>query len=329
MAPELFRAVVIDDILSLYFNEPLRDNLQISPSKFEVYDGKRLIGIDEVDVDEANGKVELTLAKSVDINKEVKVSYYDFSGDQNYSVLEGIDGYDVASFFKKDVVNETKPDDNLKVILAEAYESQITLGFDRDIDEDSVPNTGTFRVKVNGNTNRLSDIELFSKKREAVLTLKKPFSAGDTISLNYIDSQGDQTDNVIQDTYGNDLGSIKSLEVENLEDVDAFDPPELVDQYIDGKTITLEFDEVISGTKIRNSLFKVKANGRRQKVIDVETFEDETIVELTLKKEIPPAFDRILVSYRDLKGDQRRGVIEDLFGNDIPSFNNAELDVIA
>ena len=328
MAPELLRAVVVDDVVSLYFNDAFRDNLQISPSKFEVYDGKRLISVDEVDVDSANGKVELTLAKSVDINKDVKVSYYDFGGDQNYTVLEDVGGYDVATFLKKDVVNETKPADNVKVILAEAYESQVTLGFDRDIDAESVPNTGMFRVKVNGNTSRVSDIELFSKKREAILTLKKPFSAGDKISLNYTDSQGDQTNNVIQDKYGNDLASIKALEVENLEDVDSFDPPELVDQYIDGKTITLEFDEVIAGTKIRNSLFKVKANGRRQKVTAVETFEDETIVELTLKNEIPPAFDRILVSYRDIKGDQRKGVIEDLFGNDIESFKNAELDII-
>lgn len=328
MAPELVRAVVVDDVLSLYFNDALREKLQISPSKFEVYDGKRLISVDEVDVDSANGKVELTLAKSVDINNEVKVSYYDFGGDQNFSVLEDEGGYDVATFLKKDVINETKPADNVKVILAEAYESQITLGFDRDIDAGSVPNTGMFRVKVNGNTSRVSDIELFSKKREAVLTLKKPFSAGDKISLNYIDSQGDQTNNVIQDTYGNDLDTIKAYEVENLEDVDSFDPPELVDGYIEGKTITLEFDEVISGTKIRNSLFKVKANGRRQKVIDVETFEDDTIVEVTLKKEIPPAFDTIVVAYRDLKGDQRKGVIEDLFGNDIPAFKE-EVDIIS
>ena len=70
----------------------------------------------------------------------------------------------------------------------------------------------------------------------------------------------------------------------------------------------------------------VQANGKRQRVVNAVALEDETIVELTLKNEIPPAFDAILVSYRDLKGDQRKGVIQDLSGNDAEGFKNAELD---
>ncbi|MAB55758.1 MAG: hypothetical protein CMN93_07780 [Synechococcus sp. CPC35] len=202
----------------------------------------------------------------------------------------------------------------------------ITIGFDLDIDNNSVPNTGMFRVKVNGNTNRVSDIELFSRKREAVLTLSKPIVAGDKISLNYIDARGDQKDNVIQDNYGNDLDNITGLNIDNLEEITSFDPPQIVDQFIDGQTITLEFDEDLMPGKLRKSLFKVKANGKRQRVSSAIVQENETTVELTLKKEIPPAFDSILVSYRDIKGDQRRGVIQDLSGNDAEPFRNAELD---
>ena len=326
MAPILQRSRVSEDILTLNFTDILREGLQISPSRFEVYGGNRLIDVDEVTVDSQNGQIELTLAKSVDINDEVKISYYDFSGDQNYTVIEDAEGYDVATFSKQDVINETPPIDNLGVILAEAYENKITLGFDLDIDKNSKPNTGMFRVKVNGNTNRVSEIELFPKNREAVLTLSKPFAAGDKISLNYIDARGDQQSDVIQDSYGNDLDSISGLEVDNLEEIDSYDGPQLLDQYIDGKTITLEFDEVIGAGKLKKSLFKVKANGKRQRVVDAVALEDETVVELTLKNEVPPAFDTILVSYRDLKGDQRKGVIQDISGNDAEGFKNAELD---
>ena len=326
MSPTLSRALVNENILTLSFSDILRDELQISPSRFEVSGNNRLIDVDEVTVDSQNGQVELILSKSVDINDSVKVSYYDFTGDQNYTVLEDAFGYDVASFSEKDVVNETPPAEGLKVITAEAYENTITIGFDLDIDNNSVPNTGMFRVKVNGNTNRVSDIELFSRKREAVLTLSKPIVAGDKISLNYIDARGDQKDNVIQDNYGNDLDNITGLNIDNLEEITSFDPPQIVDQFIDGQTITLEFDEDLMPGKLRKSLFKVKANGKRQRVSSAIVQEDETTVELTLKKEIPPAFDSILVSYRDIKGDQRRGVIQDLSGNDAEPFRNAELD---
>ena len=326
MSPTLSRALVNENILTLSFSDILRNELQISPARFEVFGNNRLIDVDEVTVDSQNGQVELILSKSVDINDSVKVSYYDFTGDQNYTVLEDAFGYDVASFSEKDVVNETPPAEGLKVITAEAYENTITIGFDLDIDNNSVPNTGMFRVKVNGNTNRVSDIELFSRKREAVLTLSKPIVAGDKISLNYIDARGDQKDNVIQDNYGNDLDNITGLNIDNLEEITSFDPPQIVDQFIDGQTITLEFDEDLMPGKLRKSLFKVKANGKRQRVSSAIVQEDETTVELTLKKEIPPAFDSILVSYRDIKGDQRRGVIQDLSGNDAEPFRNAELD---
>ena len=328
MAPTLVRAVVVDDILKLSFSDVLRDGLQISPSKFEVYGDNRIISVDSVTVDSANGQVELKLSKSVDINDEVKVSYYDLASDQNLSVIEDTSGYDAASFTKLDVVNESSPQEGLEVILAEAYENKVTLGFDLEIDTESIPNNGMFRVKVNGNTNRVTGIELFAKNREAVLTLAKPVQSNDKVTLNYIDARGDQKDSTLQDKYGNDLDTITGLDVENLEETSSYDGPGLIDQYIEDGIITLEFDEDLVAGRLKKSLFKVKANGKRFKVKEAIALEEETVVELTLKKEIPPAFDSIFVSYRDIKGDQRKGVIQDLAGNDADAFRNAELDFI-
>jgi uncharacterized repeat protein (TIGR02059 family) len=329
MAPTLIRSVVVDDILTLNFSDVLRSGLQIDPSKFEVYGNSRIVPVDEVTVDSANAKVELTLSKSVDINDDVKVSYYDLASDQNLSVLEDESGYDVATFVNSNVKNESSPQEGLEVILAEAYENKVTLGFDLEIDADSIPNNGMFRVKANGNSNRVIDIELFAKKREAVLTLAKPIQSNDKVTLNYIDARGDQRDNTLQDRYGNDLDTITGLKVENLEETSSYDAPELLDQYIEGQTITLEFDEELTGGALKKSLFKVKANGRRLKITDAVALEDETVVELTLKNEVPPAFDSILVTYRDIKGDQRKGVIQDFAGNDAEGFRNAELDFLA
>jgi uncharacterized repeat protein (TIGR02059 family) len=329
MSPTLRSAVVVDDILTLNFSDVLRSGLQIDPSKFDVYANNRIVPIDEVSVDSANAVVELTLSKSVDINADVKVSYFDLKGDQNLSVIEDELGYDTKTFTKEEVTNESSPQEGLEVILAEAYENKVTLGFDLEIDTESIPNTGMFRVKANGNSNRVTDVELFAKKREAVLTLANPIQSNDKVTLNYIDARGDQRNNTLQDKYGNDLDTITGLEVENLEDTSSYDAPALIDQYIEGQTITLEFDEELTGGKLKKSLFKVKANGRRLKIKDAVAVEDETIVELTLKNEVPPAFDQILVSYRDIKGDQRKNVIQDFAGNDAEGFRSAELEILA
>ena len=320
MAPTLVRAVVVDDILKLSYSDVLREGLQISPSKYEVYGNDRIISVSSITVDSANGQVELKLSKNVDINDVVQVSYYDLAGDQNLSVIEDTSGYDAASFTKLDVVNESSPQEGLGVIVAEAYENKVTLGFDLEIDTESVPNNGMFRVKVNGNTNRVTDIELFAKNREAVLTLAKPVQSNDKVTLNYIDARGDQKDSTLQDIYGNDLDTITGLEVENLEETSSFDGPQLLDQFIEDTIITLEFDEDLTPGKLRKSLFKVKANGKRMKLSQAVALEDETVVELTLAKEVPPAFDSILVSYRDIKGDQRKGIIQDIAGNDAEAF---------
>jgi uncharacterized repeat protein (TIGR02059 family) len=318
----VFLALLVNVNLEL---RKTRDGLDVSPGRFEVYGDKRQIPVSDVFVSSTLGQVELTLSRPVDMNDKVKVSYFDLSGDQNYSVLEDIGGYDINSFNKEEVINETIPYEGLSVTLAEAYENTLTIGFDLEMDPLSTPNNGMFRVKANGNSNRVTDVELFPNKREAVLTLAQPIVAGDKVTLNYTDARGDQARNVIQDNYGNDLDTITAYKVENLEDFESSDPPLVMDSYIEGTIITLEFDEDIIGGKIRKSLFKVKANGKRQKIKSALALEDDGVVEITLRDEIPPAFETIKVDYRDIKGNQRRGVIQDLSGNDTDAFST-ELD---
>ena len=62
------------------------------------------------------------------------------------------------------------------------------------------------------------------------------------------------------------------------------------------------------------------ANKRKQKIDSISTDPDEGIVSLNLRKAIGSEQD-ILINYRDLKGDQRSGVIEDRDGNDLASFS--------
>ena len=93
--------------------------------------------------------------------------------------------------------NEVSNADDISVILAEADENIITLGFDIEIDENSIPNTGMFRVSINGNKSKINGIQLSAQRREAYLELKYPITNGDNIKLSYIDAKGNQKDNII------------------------------------------------------------------------------------------------------------------------------------
>ena len=190
-----------------------------------------------------------------------------------------------------------------------------------------------FRVSINGNKSKIQSIQLSAKKREAYLELKNPITNGDTINLTYIDAKGNQKDNIIQSRYGGDLGTFKNLAVDNLSSI-SFDPPDIEDAYYDSElsAITLEFDEIISGSKIKNSRFKVYSlnedgKKKRSKVSDIISYEEDTIVEIMLKHPIEPSAQQLFMDYRDPKGDQKRGVIEDLQGNDLLSVKRIPVEL--
>ena len=163
--------------------------------------------------------------------------------------------------------------------------------------------------------------DVFQNDNNVVLTLAKSVEIFDVVTLSYRDPDGDQKRNVIEDKFGNDLEGFWQLPVSNatsqINDLE-FD---LAECY--GDTIDIYFNQSIATTNASAKRFKVMVYGKKQKVISVSTTNaDEGIVSLTLKKEIEPGKD-ILLSYKDLKRDQRKGVIEDTYGNDLNSFEAA------
>ena len=321
------------DRIELRFSEKL-NGTQLAQSTFEIRASKRVKKIESIDVKGDDGMVIIKLKNNIDINDDlVEVDYYDLSGNQSSGVLEDPTGNDVSSFRRFAVINEVSDTEDISVVLAEADESIITLGFDIEIDENSVPNTGMFRVSINGNKSKVQSIQLSAKKREAYLELKNPITNGDRINLTYIDAKGNQKDNIIQSKYGGDLGTFENLSVDNLSSV-SYDPPDFEGAYYDSElsAITLEFDEIISGSKIKNSRFKVysvddRGMKKRSKVSDVISYDEDTIVEIMLKRPIEPSAQQLFMDYRDPKGDQKRGVIEDLQGNDLLSVKRIPVEL--
>ena len=222
-------------------------------------------------------------------------------------------------FSNLSISNRTKRSTQpLNVNSAEVDGDTITIAFDREL-ATTTPNTGTFRVKANGKAIKVTDIKLKPANREALLTLKSPVAFGDSVSLSYTDAKGNQKRNVIEDLDGNDLATLSKLTVTNNTRKSTSD---LKVDYADadGSTINLYLTDALSSSIPKASRFRVKANKRKQKIAAVTTDPDAGIVTLNLKKPISSEKD-ILISYRDHNGNQRSGVIEDLDGNDLPSFS--------
>ena len=234
-------------------------------------------------------------------------------------MIEDLSGNDLASISNLAVTNRTQRSVlPLNVNTAEIDGDSITIAFDREL-ATTTPNTGTFRVTANGKAIKVTAIKLNPAKREALLTLQKAVAHGDSVALSYTDAQGNQNRNVIEDLDGNDLATLSNLTVTNNTRKAASDL-KLDYADADGSTINLYFTDTLSASIPNASRFRVTANKRRQRINSVTTEPQEGIVSLNLRRPISSDQD-ILISYRDLNGDQRSGVIQDLDGNDLPSFS--------
>ena len=135
---------------------------------------------------------------------------------------------------------------------------------------------------------------------------------------------------MIEDKSGNDMSTVRDNDIIN----GGFDetPPKLVSAELGDNVLTMEFDSVISNTKLSKNRFKVKANGKKLKVKSASVEDnDESFVNLVLqtkRKQIIDLQSEVTLSYRDPKGDQSKQVIEDLFGNDLLSVKSFLVDIV-
>ena len=86
---------------------------------------------------------------------------------------------------------------------------------------------------------------------------------------------------------------------------------------------------MITGSSLKRKRFKVKIGGKRHKTDSVRIdSDDNTAVIITIQDiSYSDIKSPVTVSYRDPRGDQNKGVLEDLYGNDIASFKNLNIDI--
>ena len=108
------------------------------------------------------------------------------------------------------------------------------------------------------------------------LTLKDAAQTGVDVTFDYKTKKKDQTTGVIEDLAGNDLQSIKGVEVENNTFVDPnvdLDPPTVRAASIIGNVLNINFSEEIDSTVPKANNFKVKIGRKKSKVESIEMFD--------------------------------------------------------
>jgi hypothetical protein len=194
----------------------------------------------------------------------------------------------------------------------------------------AVPSTKRFKVKAGRKSQKIIGINTDPSEGIITLTTKKPVGSYESLKVSYKDLAGDQTKDVIEDKSGNDMDTIRDFEIIN----GGFNetPPKLVSAELDDDILTMEFDSIISNTKLSKNRFKVQANGKKLKVKSASIEgNDESFVNLVVQAKRNQIIDlqtSVTLSYSDPKGDQSKRVIEDLFGNDLLSVNSFFVDII-
>ncbi len=211
------------------------------------------------------------------------------------------------------------PPNLIKATLRGKY---ITLLFDNVL-SDTLPGGIRFILNQSNREYQIVDTEIRASDGMVTLTAEKELDPTVAVTLDYLDFAGDQTSGVIESSTGVDLESFTGFALNNQgsqENSLTIDEGEF-----EGNQIILFLSAPISDAIPSKRRFKVKSANKKQKILGISTEPDDGIIVLTTKKNLDLQ-KSVVVSYRDLGGDQVRGVIEDLAGNDMATIQDFEIN---
>ena len=198
---------------------------------------------------------------------------------------------------------------------------EITLQFDNSL-SDTLPSSSRFTVNQGNRNYQVIDTQIKATDGVVKLLVEKELDPTITLTLDYLDFEGDQKTGVIESVAGVDLGSFDGFTLNNQSTQN--NSITIADGEFEGNQITLFLSDPIADTIPSKRRFKVKAAGKKQRILDVSIEPDDGIILLTTKKPLDMQ-QSIFVSYMDIGGDQVEKVVEDMAGNDMATVNDFEI----
>ena len=335
--PNVIDAVINGSTLTIALDESIADTVPATRN-FTVKNGRKKIKVDSASINTAENSVALNLAVEIGAGENsVTLAYKDKPGDQSTGVIEDLAGNDLESFTAIPVNNTTTSDDTgdddenngsdeiaPKVLSAEIDGGTLTITFDESIAE-TIPATRNFTVKNGRKRIKVDSVSINTDTNQAILNLTTEVAAGEnSVTLAYKDKRGDQSTGVIEDLAGNDLEKFSAIQVTNItefdEDSDEI-PPKVLSAEINSDTLTITLDEPIADTVPATRNFTVKNGRKKIKVDSVSINTDTNQAILNLTTAVAAGEDSVTLAYKDRRGDQSEGVIEDESGNDLEKFS--------
>ena len=185
--------------------------------------------------------------------------------------------------------------------------STLNLSFDASLDN-TKPNHKRFSITADGKSIDISSSSLNAGAGTLKLNLASAIQPDQTVKLTYNDLNGNQSNGVLQTPNGTDLSSFSTAVSNNSSDSTA---PSITIATINGKNISLSFSERIAQLTPPNSSWTLKQDGNPISISSASVNSSSSLLNLKLAT----AVDRnsnITLSYRDLAGDQKANVIQDL-----------------
>jgi uncharacterized repeat protein (TIGR02059 family) len=259
--------------------------------------------------------VVLTLASpAVESGQSVSVAYTDPTGSNDTNALQDSAGNDAATLAATSVTNSSTVDTTGPSFVSASTDvagSAVTLTFSESLSA-TTAGAGAFSVVVNGSAITPSSVSVSGFT--VVLAITPAVQTGDAVTFTYTDPTNDNDTNAVQDTSGNDVGSISSTSVTNASTTDTRVPTfESAVTNAAGTTITLTYSEALSATTAVGSDFTVLVGGVSRSVSGV-VVSGSTVV-LTLASAVG-AGQSVSVAYTDPTGSNDTNALQDAAGND-------------
>ena len=233
--PELGRVSVTGDTLTLVYDEHLDTESVPATAAFTVSGNSSTVSA----VSTACRTVTLTLNSPVAQGDNLTLSYTVPTGEDSYPI-RNLAGLTAPAISSGPVVNDgpdaTPPSPAGASVLGEA----LTVKFDEDLDENSVPEHSAFTVTVNEAPRAYSG--LFVRCNYITLSLGAPVEYGDDVILAYTAPTGDG-ESPIQDLAGLPAAAISSFSASN--ETPDTTPPVLARTSVNQAELTLTYDEAL------------------------------------------------------------------------------------
>ena len=327
-APPYFtNRAIKGNAITLALNEEILESKGlIEHNRFKVLINKKRVGIESYQIEPYRRLLTLTLDQAATHRDKVTIGYKDSTRDQSETVIQDFAGNDMASFGKKKVRNLTGTTTVLAIEEAQANGREIELTFN-DIIDQKAPGNRSINVEVNGEKNKVKDIIIGADGMSASLLMQREIEPGAEATLSYKDAPGDQKRLVFQNELGTDLSTIKDMLINNSKR-EGSNPPKLMNGYGRFDEITLEFDQVLKPGPIQPGLFQIQSETGNYRVRKASVGMNSKEVILDLKDDLPSFVFGLSLSYMDMSGDQKSGIIQSKAGDDVETMTSAELLIL-